>query len=446
MDTIPHMAHALQRALTTDAERIGTTVAFTKRPDRAKFTPSTFVQTLVFGWLAHPDARLTQLTQTAARLGVDVSAQALDQRFTSTSAALLRGVLGACLDSVVATQAQAMPILQRFTGVRVQDSTTIRLPDALAAVHRGCGGSPGTGHQAALKCGLQLDLLTGALPALDLVDGRTADRALPLQQLPIPPGTLRLADLGFFDLQVLAAISAADGYWLTRLRVDSVVTSAAHGRQSLVDFVSTAAVAGYDDWVMIGGQNPVRARLLVQPVPQEVADQRRRRLRADAKDRGRTPSAPALALAAWTILVTNVPVTMLTLAEVLVVLRVRWQIELVFKLWKSHGQVDCWRSARPERILCEVYAKLIAMIVQQWAVVVGCWGDPQRSWVKAAAIVRDFALELASARGQIAPLLQVLTSLRQVMGRTVRLNTRQQPSTTVQQLFAVSLMTADIDT
>lgn len=109
METIPQMVQALQTTMTAAADQIGAAVRFNTRPDLAKFTPSTFVQTLVFGWLAHPDARLEQLAQMAARVGVDVSAQAIDQRFTPTSAALLQGVLAAAVPQVVASTGPPSP-------------------------------------------------------------------------------------------------------------------------------------------------------------------------------------------------------------------------------------------------------------------------------------------------------------------------------------------------
>ena len=65
-------------------------------------------------------------------------------------------------------------------------------------------------------------------------------------------------------------------------------------------------------------------------------------------------SAARLALADWTILVTNVPLALLTLAEALVLLRARWQIERLFALWKQHGHLDQTRSGKPWRVLCEV--------------------------------------------------------------------------------------------
>lgn len=69
-----------------------------KRADQAKFTPATPVQTVVYGWLASPTASLGQLAQMAARLGVDVSPQAIDRRFTMETAILLHQVLMASLE------------------------------------------------------------------------------------------------------------------------------------------------------------------------------------------------------------------------------------------------------------------------------------------------------------------------------------------------------------
>src|SRR5438045_50142 len=108
------------------------------------------------------------------------------------------------------------------------------------------------------------------------------------------------------------------------------------------------------------------ARLLAVRVPQAVADERRRVLRAEARKRGQAVSATRLALADWTILVTNAPAALLTLAEALVVLRARWQIEQLFDLWKTHGHLERTRSGKPWRVLCEVYAKLLAVLLQHW--------------------------------------------------------------------------------
>ncbi len=85
MSTIPQVSQAMQTVLTTAAEQADATLHYTKRPDRAKFSASTLVQTLTLGWLGHPDATVEQLAQSAARVGVEASPQAIDQRLIVNS-------------------------------------------------------------------------------------------------------------------------------------------------------------------------------------------------------------------------------------------------------------------------------------------------------------------------------------------------------------------------
>jgi hypothetical protein len=438
MTTIPQICTTMQTLLTTTTETVAATLHYAKRPDRAKFTPSTLIQTLVFGWLAQPDATVEQLAQMAARLGVDVSAQAIDQRFTTTTATLLHQVLTAGIQQVVAADPVAIPILQRFSAIRVHDSTTIGLPDALTTMWVGCGNDTGRGT-AGLKCGVQLDLLTGALCELDLADGRASDHRLPLQHAPLPAGSLRLADLGFYDLDVFVALEAAGVYWLSRLQTNSRITLPGHPEQSLLAVLEgLGPVSAWESPVLVGKGRRVAARLLVQRVPQEVADERRRRIHADAKDKGRAPAKAALALADWNALITNVPVELLSLDEAMVVMRLRWQIELLFKLWKSHGFVDEWRTEKPARILCEVYAKLLALIFHHWMLLASGWANPERSLIKAAQVVRSYAGELASAHGHHDQFVRVMTAMGQVIQRMARMNKRKKAPSTAQRLLALA--------
>ncbi|HEX6288078.1 MAG TPA: IS4/IS5 family transposase [Herpetosiphonaceae bacterium] len=225
MASLAQLPQILQTLLTTATDAAGEASCLGKRPDRAKLTGRTWTQTLVWGWLAHPDATLEQLSQTASRLGVEVTPQSLDQRCDARAADCLR-VLAAAVTEVVTADPVALPLLQRFPAVVVQDTTTITLPDALVAVWPSCGGRTPTMPHAALTCGVQLDRCTGALHGPFLASGRTHDQALPWPSAALPPGSLRLADLGFFDLHDLAALDAAGVYWRSKLRVGTVLTTA----------------------------------------------------------------------------------------------------------------------------------------------------------------------------------------------------------------------------
>src|SRR5262245_45995244 len=130
MVTIPQLSAALRATLQECATAQAHASGFTQR--RSKLTGAAFVQTLVWGWLAQPQASLTTLTQMAAAVGVAISPQGLAQRFTRRGAALLEQVLQATVQQLLEAEPVAIPLLARFTAVVVRDSTTITLPDALA--------------------------------------------------------------------------------------------------------------------------------------------------------------------------------------------------------------------------------------------------------------------------------------------------------------------------
>ena len=71
------------------------------------------MQTLVLGWLSDPAASLDNLTSLAAQLGVSISAQGLDQRFSAHSAACLHQVLDAAVSKVIGGQAVAIPLFEK---------------------------------------------------------------------------------------------------------------------------------------------------------------------------------------------------------------------------------------------------------------------------------------------------------------------------------------------
>ena len=138
-------------------------------------------------------------------------------------------------------------------------------------------------------------------------------------------------------------------------------------------------------------------RLLMMRVPHEIAEQRRERLLADAARQQKQVSAQALELASWLLLLTDAPAKRLSLEEAIVLQRERWQIELLYKLWKQYGHIDEWRTAHSWRILCELYAKLIGVLLQHWLIVLFAWQDEQRSLVKLAQVIRDGSLSLMEA-------------------------------------------------
>jgi len=246
---------------------------------------------------------------------------------------------------------------------------------------------------------------------------------------------LRLADLGYWSLEAFAALEQHKVFWLARLQMQTVGYDATGDRRELLELLETQATDTIELAVALGERQHLAARLLAVRLPQDVAELRRRRLRAAARDKGRQVSATGLALAAWTLCVTNVPTARLTLREALVLGRMRWQIELLFKVWKSQGHVDESRSPKPWRILCEVYAKLLARLIHHGVFLVSLWAYPDRSLTKAAHTVQNHALHLASSFGSLQRLILALAMVKRCLAAGCRMNRRKKYPNTYQLLL-----------
>jgi len=433
MLSIEEVAQRMETLLGPTAARLAQEVGWVRR--RSKLSGPRFVQTLVLGWLRAPQASLEALCQTAADLGVAISPQGLDQRFGRAAADYLKAVLDTAVEAVLATEPVAIPLLRRFPAVAIEDSSTVVLPPALAEIWAGCGGAQPARGDAALKLQVRLDLCTGHLAGPLLADGRAADQRTGVPVASLPSGGLRIADLGYFSLDTQGALDAQGVYWLSRLQAQTAVYDAAGQRLELAAWLQGRGAQPVDERVTLGRKQQVGARLLAAPVPQAIADARRRKLREALRSQGQTMSRDRSALTGWTLLVTNAPAELISLTEALVLYRVRWQIELLFKLWKQHGRIDEWRSGKSWRILCELYAKLVAMVLQHWCLLIGCWAVPNRSWVKAADTVRAHAVLMASALAGLLPLRAVLEQLARTLAVGCRLNHRRASPNTVQYLF-----------
>ena len=142
-----------------------------------------------------------------------------------------------------------------------------------------------------------------------------------------------------------------------------------------------------------------------------------------------------LLLTEWTILLTNVPEEKMTPSEALVMARVRWQVEILFRVWKSHAHVDEWQSHNPWRILSELYARLAGQVILHWMLLTEWHRFPDRSLFKAARLLQKLAIPLALFLRQGKGLREIISLFRECF-RTCRVNKRRGKPATFQRLLA----------
>jgi hypothetical protein len=441
MVSVPALSRTLQTLFTTTADHLARETKAVQR--ESKCTGAILARTLVFGWLHDPTASRSTLAQVAALSGLTISPQGLSARLNAYTAAFLERLFATAVQVLVTADPVAIPLLARFPGgVWIEDSTTIRLPDALAALWPGCGGL-GQAVRAAIKFAVRLNLRDGGLQGPVLGTGREHDRTIS-ERLPcLPRGALWIVDLGYFNVSRFAALSRGGVAILSRFQARTHLrTSKEAASLDVGRFLQRAKRRGQqqlDQPILLGAAEQWPCRLVAVRVGAPQAARRRRAIRRDAKRNGVTPSTSRLALADWNAYVTTLAPEELSIAEVLVLARARWQIELLFKLWKSAGKLASWQSSAPDAIRCELFAKGIGMLVQHWLLLTGAWANPHRSLTKGAGLVRSRVLELAEALARGRRVQAVVSAVRAGLRVTATMERRCKHPSTAQLLLDPSL-------
>lgn len=398
---------AIQTFFQRTADRLARVSGFVQRA--SKITGAHWIQTLTFGFIETPNATLNQLAQVSTDLGVPVTPQGLEERMTDEAVEFLQAMFGESLKLFRQEHSLPVELLDRFSAVELLDSSVIGLPAVMVKEFPGCGGD---GPAASVKVQLMVELRWGNL-AITLETGRSPDQTY----VPTPharPGSLRISDLGYFNVEVFEQIDQDQAFFLSRLNTQTALfDSDTNEAIDLLAWLQSTQANRFERRVRLGAKTRLPVRLFVTRLPQEVADERRRKAQEAAARKGRTLSPRHLALLNWSLYITNAPPERLTLEEAVRLYRVRWQIELIFKVWKSEAQLDRVAGKHRPRILCELYAKLIGVLLVQRLSSPLRWLKRELSLTKAYQCFQRLAIQFAQSLTALPRLAQVLSLLQE---------------------------------
>jgi hypothetical protein len=414
----------MQELLTSKADEIGRSSGFIERERKLK--GSTYAQSLVFGWMANPAATVSELAQSAASVGVSLSKQGLAQRFSEKSARFMQHLFEQALEYLVQGEPMSQGVFRAFSEVHVLDSTSISLPETLREVWTGCN-TQGT-SSAAVKISVDWELLQGCLTGVHWQAAKHHDQHSPLAKQDLPNRALLLRDLGYFNLKDFARLDSTGRYYLSRLKANCRLYTLDGHPFDWATALLQSTEHHIDRDVLVGADR-LRCRLVAWRVPDEVADWRCQQLRQAALDKGRSVCARRVQTAAWSVYITNVSADLLSLEHIQILAKVRWQIEVLFKLWKSDGLLDEWRTADPWRALTECFAKLLALLIQHWCILLGSWHLPNRSLHQALQLLRKHAFHLACALSDMPLLCRTLSIIQAALSSCRMSSLRKRPHT-----------------
>jgi hypothetical protein len=357
---------------------------------------------------------------------LEITRQGLHQRINEHAVAFFEKMLAWSISLELPRRLtkEIQTLCPHFQRIMILDSTSFQLPPALARYFRGSGGG---GSEAAVKILFGYDFKAGQF-FYRLTDGVTHDHLSDCGFLQtIAAGDLEISDLGFFNIAAFAHMNANGAFYLSRLRPDVKVYKRRNGELEefdLVRFAQKLRVSQAEIEVYLKkNEIIIKTRLIIAKVPDEVKAQRLRRLNHISRKKGQTTRKRVKILAGFNLYLTNVPATVLASEHVRTLYGIRWQIELIFKNWKSNFALAKVTGKKPERIKCILYAKLLfIMITTKICTVVRnyVWLTAHRelSIFQATKYLKIVALVWLIAINQIPKLLsQLLTSVINFMAK-----------------------------
>ena len=231
---------------------------------------------------------------------------------------------------------------------------------------------------------------------LELSGGKVPDQKWDPIVQQAQPNSLSLFDRGYFTQEHLRDIHAKGAYYVTRHLSQVAVYARTRGERLHVPDVLAQTTEDMGTLAITLGQRVRTPAYLVyrRRTPQE-AQAARRQVKAKAKQNNQTCSATFLALQNWEILVTNLPSGQWSVAMIFALYTFRWQIELIFRTWKSQLKLAHLGNWRPARILCQLYAHLIAGVLWLWLLAPWRWSKRgELSWHKALPVIQRFCASL----------------------------------------------------
>ncbi len=330
---------------------------FVKR--RSKVGAQLFAEVLIAGCLSDPTISLERLCTLMKKRGVKITKQGLHQRFNSEATLLTKNLLSESLKQFKAEKNDVLDLLKPFSNVRLLDSCGFELPSNLKNVFKGYGGD---GSEAGIKLQVMFDYIQGQINEVTITERCRSDQGFDGHLNGIEKGALHLQDLGYFKLKFFETVREKEAYFISRY---SYPTKILNENDESIELPRELRKADsfFAKKVWLGKKERIEVRIIAFKLSKEEVEKRLRKIYEKAGKRGKAPSQESLELAKWSIYITNIAETTLNDEQIHLVYSLRWQIELLFKICKSGAGIDKVSGKRSNRVLCELHAKMICVVM-----------------------------------------------------------------------------------
>lgn len=301
---------------------------------------------------------------------VELSKQSLDERYHSYAVKFMKACFERVLGAYMSDFEGIAGIKNKFSAVKVTDATSFQLPSELAVFY---GSNGGDTSGSSVKIHQSYDLVKGQILDFHITDGKANDtRYWEEGNLRIASGELHLSDLGYYTLNHLQEIAQKGAYFISRYKTQTNLyiknEAGALEPLDLASIVSDVKENIDIKEVFLGEKQKIPVRLVIEKLPEEVKNKRLQKLKSHHANQSKQKKTYQISelkklLCGYNLFLTNVPQEVLTLSQITQFYRLRWQIELLFKIWKSLLEIDKIGKMSIFRFECYLYGKLIAILL-----------------------------------------------------------------------------------
>ena len=325
-------------------------------------TPEVFFDLLFYAVSLSQNSSLEYLVSyLSSRYGIKLRKQSLDERFSERAVVFVKTVLCRLICEQFSEMLYCEEFLKECNHVRIKDSTIFKVPSELSNHYRGIRGS-----EAGISIQYEFDLKTGKFLDLTVTQAvRNDQRDAGETSGNMEKGDLIIRDLGYFSTQVLEKIGKNEAFFLSRLHSSTAVYDENNVEidfKKLRVFMTENGIEKCERQVFIG-KDRLPVRLIIGLVPPEVYQERIRRKQKEEKIRGYQMKERTKFLCYFNLFVTNMDAEKLPLEKIMPLYGFRWQIELMFKNWKSVFSIHSLQKMKEERYITMLYTRLILIVV-----------------------------------------------------------------------------------
>jgi hypothetical protein len=332
------------------------------------FTPLMFFDILCLDACSDKTKSLNQLAvHIKSVYGVDISKQGINSRFNEGSVKFMQSLVGDYLAHQVLKPLNT-EWLSLFKRVLVKDSTKFDLPASLMKEMPGFGGGA---SKSGACIQFEFDLKNGEVVVQNITPANVPDNNIESLAIEnVQEGDLVIRDLGYFKLTHFMDIQEKEASFISRLNTSLLVYQKDEkGSYKELDFeqlyqqMQEGAMPSQEMEVYVGQKNKFFVRLIVELVPEEVYNLRMKKINAYNKKKGFHTSEKYKARARFNLFMTNIPADKLERKAISKIYKIRWQVELIFKVWKSIFKIDNIHQMKYHRLMCLLNIRLLIILI-----------------------------------------------------------------------------------